>query len=126
MLDSKSYIYALLTGNSALTTALGSSSKIQYAYPNDFNALPIITFIEENNRNLNFFDNAGFSDEVSVKVDVWTNVSTTAISKLVDNVFSADLWTRTFSADAPDPDSKIFHKVLKYSRVLTLDDINAT
>ena len=125
MLDSKVYVYGLLKNNTALVSALGSNSKIQFQYPNDFNALPIITFTEENNRNINFFDNQSFADEISIKIDVWSNTSTSALSKLVDAVFAPDLWTRGYCADVPEPDAKIFHKVMKYSRVLSPDDLDA-
>jgi len=122
MLDSKKYIFDLLKASTPLVTACPT---IVYMYPNDFNALPVVTYQETNNRNQDFFDNASFSDEVSVQIDVWTNVSTTAISKFVDDVFLADFWTRDFGSDVSEPNAKIFHKVLNYRRTFTPDDLDA-
>ena len=125
MLDSKKHLYDLLIGNSALTAALGSSTKIQYAYPNDFNSLPIVTYLEINNQHRDFFDNAPFSEESVIQIDVWTNVSTTAISKLVDAALVADFYTRDYAADVPDPSDKVFHKVLKYRRTFNSDELDS-
>lgn len=124
MLDAKAFVYSALIGNSALTTALGGSTKIQYAYPNDFNTLPIVTYLETNNANYDFYDNAPFSDESTVEIDVWANVSTSAISKLIDNVLLPLLYTRDAAIDVPDPDTKIFHKKLRYRRTFTADDLD--
>lgn len=122
MLDSKKYVCDLLKASTALVTACPT---IVYMYPNDFNNLPVVTYQETNNRNQDFFDNSVFSDGISAQIDIWTNTSTTAISKLVDNVFSADLWTRDFGGDVPEPNAKIFHKVLNYHRTITPDDLDA-
>jgi len=125
MLDTKVYVYNALKNNTALVTALGSSSRIQYMYPNDFNTLPIITYQETNNRNIEFYDDAPSADESTIEIHVWTNVSTSAISKLVDTVMTGILYARDFSADVPDPDTKIFHKVLRYRRSITADELDA-
>ena len=124
MLDTKAYVYNALKSDAAMVAALGSSSKVQYSYPNDFNTLPIITYIETNNRNMVFYDDTAKSDESTVEIDIWANVSTTALTKLVDNVLSALLYTRDAGIDVPDPDTKIFHKKLRYRRMFTADDLD--
>jgi len=125
MLDVKKFVYDSLKADTALVAALGSNTKIQYFYPNSFNTLPIITYQETNNRNADFFDNKPFSDESTIQIDVWTNVSTTAIAKLVDSVMQNLLFTRDFSSDVPNPDEKIFHRVMRYRRTFTADDLDA-
>lgn len=125
MLDSKAWVYGLLKNNTALTTALGSSDRIQYMYPNTFNTLPVVTYQEINNRNVEFYDNAAFADEITIQVGVWANTSTTALAKLVDAVFAANLFTRDFSSDVPEPDAKIYHRVMRFHRVINADDLDA-
>lgn len=125
MLDVKAYVYAALKNNTALVTALGSSDRIQFMYPNSFNVLPVVTYEEINNRNVAFYDNVPFADEATIQVDVWANTSTTAIAKLIDNALLPLLFTRDFSSDVPEPDAKIFHRVMRYSRVFNADDLDA-
>jgi len=124
MLDTKSFVYGILKNDPALVAALGSSTKIQYAYPNDFNTLPIITYLESNNRMTEWYDDNPAAEESTITVDVWANVSTSALSKLVDAALAAVLYTREFAADVPDPDAKIFHKSLRYRRTFTADDLD--
>jgi hypothetical protein len=125
MLDAKKFLYDALRNDSSLVSVLGSASKIQFMYPNDFNALPIVTYQEIENRNVEFYDNSAFADESVVQVDVWSNTGTTAIAKLIDAVLLPLLYTREFSADVPEPDAKIFHRVIRYSRSFTADDLDA-
>lgn len=118
MLNSKAYVYGILN------TALTGQATVVYMYPNDFNALPVVTYQEANNMNADFYDDQPFSDEISVQIDVWANVSTTALSQLVDTAMKNNLFARDFAGDVPEPDTKIFHKVLKYRRKLTADDLD--
>jgi hypothetical protein len=105
MLDTKAYVYGILKNDAPLVAALGAASKIQYAYPNDFNVLPIITYLESNNRTTDWYDDTPASEESTITVDVWANVSTSAIAKIVDAALAAVLYTRDFAADVPDPDA---------------------
>lgn len=124
MLDTKQYVLSLMTGNAALVTALGSADKIQYSYPNNFNALPIVTYIESGNSAKEWYDDSPVADDITITIDVWANVSTTSIAKLIDSIFRANLFSRDFSADVPEPDAKIFHKTLRYRRTVTADDLD--
>ena len=124
MLDTKKHAYDLLRNNASLVSALGSASKIQYFYPNDFNALPVVTYSETNNQNVKWFDNMPWADESTIGIHVWANVSTTALCKLVDSIMAAGLYTRDFSSDVPEPDVKIFHRVMRYRRSFTADDLD--
>ena len=125
MLDTKRHAYQLLINDATLVTALGSSAKIQYQYPNDFNTLPIVTYFESGTRQLDFYDDMPATDESTITIDVWANVSTTAISKIIDDIMARNLYTRDFGTDVPDPDVKIFHKSLRYRRTFSADDLDA-
>lgn len=125
MLDTKAYVYGILKNDAPLVAALGSNTKIQYAYPNAFNALPIITYLESNNRTTDWYDDTPAAEESTITIDIWANVSTSSLAKLVDAALAAVLYTRDFAADVPDPDAKIFHKSLRYRRTFTADDLDA-
>jgi hypothetical protein len=124
MLDSKVFVYNLLKNDAPLVAALGNVNKIVYMYPNDFKALPIVTYKEENAPDADFFDDLPFSQESTIQIDVWANTSTTAISKIVDGIMKNNFFAREFASDVPDPDTKIFHKVLRYRRTLCADDLD--
>lgn len=118
MLDTKIHAYNLLA------SAIGANATVLYNYPNDFNALPVVTYLETNCRMVRWFDNAPYAYESTIQVDVWANVSTTALVKLIDTAFAADYYTLDFSSDVPEPDVKIFHRVLRYRRAFTADDLD--
>ena len=126
MFDTKLYVYNLLKNNAALVAALGGdATKIQYAYPNTFNALPVVTYRESNNTPTDYWDDTPVAEDSVVAIDVWANVSTTALSRLVDAALVAAYYTREYGEDVPDPDAKIFHKALRYRRKLNADDIDS-
>lgn len=125
MLDTKTYAYNVLKNNAALVAGLGGdATKIQFNYPNDFNSLPIVTYREANSTAVDFWDDVPAADDSVIAIDVWANVSTTALSKLVDSAMVGAYYTREYAEDVPDPDAKIFHKALRYRRKLTADDID--
>lgn len=125
MLDTKVAAYNALKNSSALTAALGGASKILFTHPQDFNLLPVVTYQELNNRNADFYDNTPFSEESTIQVDVWTrDTSTTPICKIIDSIFEGLFYTRDYSGDTPDPDVRIFHRVMRYRRTFTADDLD--
>jgi hypothetical protein len=120
MIGVKKIVYDLMRNNAALVTALGNASKIVYMYPQNFNSLPLVTYQEVNQQDTEWAENLPTASESTIQIDVWTgeNVSTTAIVTAVDNIFIGELWTRTFSADVPDPDVRIQHRVIRYVKVI--------
>lgn len=118
MLDTKLHAYNLLT------TAIGSSATVAYQYPQDFTTLPVVSYSEVNCRMVKWFDNAPYAYESTIQIDVWANTSTTALAKLIDTAFAGDFYTLDFSSDLPDPDVRIFHRVLRYRRAFTADDLD--
>jgi hypothetical protein len=80
--------------------------------------------MESNNRMTDWYDDMPAAEESTITIDVWANVSTSALAKLVDAALAAVFYTRDFAADVPDPDTKIFHKALRYRRTFTADDLD--
>lgn len=127
MLDVKKKVFSSLIGDSTLITLLGDASKVQFYYPNDFNALPIVTYQELNqpDESQGYWDNTPNSVESTIQIDVWTSGgSTTNIAKSVDRVMHGLLFNVDFSTDLYEPNTKIQHRVMRYRRSFTADDLD--
>lgn len=126
MLDVKKYVYGLLIGSGTLTTALGAG-KIVYAFPQTFAVLPIISYEETNQRSTddNYGDDMSRGCESDIQIDVWTrfDTSTTAIVKIVDSIMEAALFNIDFSGDFNEPENRIQHRVIRYSRKFLAGEI---
>lgn len=127
MLNIKAKVYATLVGDSALVALLGSSSKILFAYPNDFTALPVVTYqeINQTDEEQGYWDDTPNSVESTIQVDVWVSSgSTTNIVQRIDTIMHGLLFNTDYSADMYEPDTKIQHRVLRYRRSFTADDLD--
>jgi len=124
MLATKQYAYNLLRNDAALVALLGSVDKILYAYPNDFNALPVVCYLEQDSRQSAFYNDVGFSDSSSIVIDIWANDTTTPIATRVDEILTSALYTREYAGDVPDPDTRVFHKTMRFRRTFTADDLD--
>ncbi len=127
MLDVKKKVYAALKADSALVSLLGSDAKIQFYYPNSFAALPVVTYQELNqaDENQGYWDNSPNSVESTIQVDVWVSSGTTTdVVKRIDAVMHGLLFNTDFSEDLYEPDTKIQHRVLRYRRSFTADDLD--
>jgi hypothetical protein len=127
MLDVKKYVYSALKNDATLVALLGSNTKIQFYYPNDFNTLPIVTYQELNqpDEQQGYFDNIPTSVESTIQIDVW--VSSTGITPIVqsiDNIMHGLYFNTDFSSDLYEPDTKIQHRVMRYRRSFTADDLD--
>jgi hypothetical protein len=123
----KAWLVAKLKANSALTTALGSADKIQFEYPHDFAALPILTYtvIDQGDDPQSYWDDAAHAVESVIQLDVWVNdaTSTTIIADLAIAVMDSLLYNTDASIDVPEEDVIVRHKVLRFSRSLTAGDL---
>lgn len=125
MLDVKKYVYSALKNDTTLVALLGSASKIQFYYPNDFNLLPIVTYQELNQSDNDYFDNAPFSVESTIQIDIWVaGTGLVPIIQSVDNVMHSLFFNIDFSSDLYEPDTKIQHRVMRYRRSFTADDLD--
>ena len=127
MLDVKKYVYAALKNDAPLIALLGSTAKVQFYYPNDFTALPVVTYQELNqsDEQQGYFDNVPTSVESTIQIDAW--VSSTGLAPIVvciDNIMHGLLFNTDFSSDVYEPDTKIQHRVMRYRRSFTADDLD--
>jgi hypothetical protein len=125
MLDVKPWVYGKLAASSALVAVLGSVDRIEFFYPTDPTNLPKLTYAETNQPSAAYYDDASKGAESSIEIHVWTavNVSTSAISKIVDTIMHGLLFNTDFSGDFQEPETRINHRVLRYRRLLTALDL---
>ena len=116
-LDAKSWVYGKLTGNGPLTALVPATSMLS-AWPNTFVNVPMISYLEGNQSNGDFADNGAVSNDVFIEIHIFTayTQSTTPIAQAVDAVMSGLRFTLSFSSELPEPQQKVRHRVMKYSR----------
>lgn len=125
MLDVKKYVYSALKNDSALVALLGSNTKIQFYYPNDFNVLPIVTYQELDQTDIEYYDNSPAAVESTIQIDVWvSSAGIVDIVQSIDDIMHGLLFNVDFSADLYEPDTKIQHRVMRYRRSFTADDLD--
>ncbi len=116
-LDSNSWVYGKLSTNTALL-ALVPLGQIQRSYPNSFKNTPIVAYTPSNQMNAVVSDNVPVGNDIYVDIHVFVDytASTTAIAQAVDVVMTGLRFTLSFSSELPEPQNKIRHLIMKYSR----------
>jgi len=122
--DVKALVYNALKSDATLLSALGGdATKVQFSFPNDFNALPVVTYREDDQAADEYLDDAATADRSVIQIDTWTvNTSTSTIAKAVDSVMAGLMFHREFSSDVPNQDATIFHRVARYTRLFSATD----
>jgi hypothetical protein len=123
MIDTKTAFRATLIADTALI-ALVPADRIKQAWPTSFATLPLIAFSEIDNGldEMDYADDASISETSIMQVDMFfaPNTSSTAVAQAVDRVLSADFWNRDYSGDFVEPDSRLIHRVARYSKRVVL------
>jgi hypothetical protein len=86
----------------------------------DVAAYPRVTFFELDNADSEYADDTEIASEITVQVDVWSKGSTTALAAAVDTVMKAEGFTRYYTTDLYEEDTKIYHKPLRYRKEIEL------
>lgn len=112
----KSAVLTALQTSTALTTLLGSGTRIFFQYPDSAGStlFPRITYFELDNFGNLFADDQEVGSEIDYQIDVWSKASTTAIAKEVDSIMTALDFVRQSAPDLYETDTKIFHKPMTY------------
>lgn len=128
MIRAKEYVSAKLIASTPLTTALGSASHILFGFPNSFESMPMVTYMEIEQADADRADDVSYAQSVKMQLDVWVDSaitgSTTGICELVDTVMQAAGFSLVFSSDILDEDIRILHRVMRYAAKLRADDID--
>lgn len=113
--DVKTEIRSALLANAPLITLLCGQRVYQLAAP-DAREFPRITFFEIDNADTAFADDTAYAAEILVQVDVWSRGSTSAIAGEVDETMKGLGYSRTGAPDLYEPDTKVYHKAMRYRR----------
>lgn len=108
-----SEVRAALLANTALVALLGGQRIYPIAAPNA-EEFPRISLFEIDNRDIAFADDVAYASEVPIQIDVWSKGSTSAISGEVDKTMKEQGWARTSAPDFYEPDTKVYHKAMRY------------
>ena len=79
-------------------------------------ALPYVTFSELINFPNNFAGDKELSSAIHFQIDVFHNSNTSKISSAVNRVMESLGFTRSGTNSLYEPDTKIYHKVLRYKK----------
>lgn len=108
----KSAVLTALQTNTALSTLYGQ--KFYFQYPPEFLNLPVGSYFEMNNAGNLFADNQEIGSEIIFQIDLWGNSSLTSYALGVDSSMTSLDFTRISSLDLYEPDTKIYHKAMRY------------
>ena len=124
MLDILAWINWKLSSDAGVLAIVGSANQIVFGYPRSFELIPIITFQEVNQAHAVYDDDAPITFESAIQIDLWTDDNgTTALMLAVDTVMIGLLFDCEYSADVPEPDTAMRHRVMRYRRQLTAEDV---
>lgn len=85
------------------------------SYPQDWEHFPIILLEEENNSPHTITDDKERITSIAIKIDIWTkNESTSTYMNEVNDVVSKLGLIRKFCQDAPELNSNLRHKVMRF------------
>jgi len=118
MINAKYTVRNLLI-NYAPLTALVPANSILADRPETITVFPIITIQTATMRlDADYKDNVPQSDIIETTVHVWQKPtgSTSVIATAIDDVMTLNLWGMERAIDLVEPDTKVQHKVLNYSR----------
>lgn len=102
-----------------LLEPMKAKAKLVYAYPENFNSSPIISYYELSNNSGFRADNAEQSQIARVQIDIWSakKAEPGSLAIAVNEVMQADGWIRELSRDLPKgSDDKYYHKTMRYKK----------
>ncbi len=123
-MDTKAKAWTLLSTDVALLALIGGIDHLEEIYPKSFEALPIVTYTETNKRTVTWYDNRPKAYESTIQIDVWSYTNTSAIEEELENLFGGVLYSLDFSQDVPNTDDSIKHRVMRFRRAFTPDDLD--
>lgn len=98
------------------------SSNVNDTYPSDWEAFPVIQYVEEDNSTKTKTDDKEQEVYIRYKIDIWNNRSTSDIAIAIDGVFSSLGFKRTQCVDTPEP-SQLKHKVMRFEAIIDVNNM---
>jgi hypothetical protein len=121
-LDHKTWVRTALLADTAFS-ALVPAGQVLSAWPNLFSTLPMVTLMSANQANNVFVDDAPMANDLVLELHVFVAYTSSAqpILQALDAVMVKKMWTLNMSRELPEPQQKVRHWVVTYSR----DSVNA-
>jgi hypothetical protein len=120
MIDLKPQVDQALKNDTDLVNLLGGKRVYQIKAPNA-NEYPRITFSEVNNIDSDYADDSAVSAEIRLQIDVWSKSNYSAIVARVNAIMESLGFTRYYSIDLYESDTDVFHKALRYLKIVSLE-----
>ncbi len=113
MISIKPDVVTALTNDILLTGLLGGK-RVYFCVAPNAAEFPRITYYELSNAVARGADDQEELAKISIVIDIWSKVSTTAIANRVDAVMTSIGFSREFAGDLYEPDDQIHHKHMRY------------
>lgn len=116
-LDPKTWVRIALLADSSFA-ALVPASQLLSAWPNIYTVLPMVSVMNANQTNNVFVDNTPMANDLALEFHIFVayTVSALPIIQALDAVLSKKLWTLNMSRELSEPQQKVRHVVVTYSR----------
>lgn len=98
------------------------SANINDTYPSDWVILPVVQYIEEDNKTHCKTDDKEQEAYIRYKIDIWNDRSTSDIAMAVDEVLSCLGLERTQCLDVPD-NKDLKHKVMRFEGIIDINNM---
>jgi hypothetical protein len=91
------------------------------AYPKDWENLPAVQYMEEENRVYEYTDMKEQKAYCRYLIDVWNNRSTSEAALLVDEAMASLGLKRTQCTDVNEPGGRLKHKTMRYEMIIDVE-----
>lgn len=86
-------------------------------FPDELERFPLVVYLEENNVPYEIVDGKEATSQITYRVDVWSEDSTTEHAIMINDVFAKFGIRRIVSSDNPDV-SGLRHKMMKFEGIV--------
>lgn len=89
-------------------------------YPDDWENVPVVIFLEEQNKPGEWYDDQEKKSHIRYKVDIFDKDSTSDLAVKINEIFASLGLRRTDCQDVPDP-SHLRHKLMRFEGIVDLN-----
>ena len=86
-------------------------------YPDDWENVPVVIFLEEQNKPGEWYDDQEKKSHIRYKVDIFDKDSTSDLAVKINEIFASLGLRRTDCQDVPDP-SHLRHKLMRFEGIV--------
>jgi hypothetical protein len=116
----KKYVYGLLSGNSELTSLIGSSHVLS-SYPQEVTTFPLVVFEDMFSSDVAFSDNLPEGTSAQVRIHIFSKTiknyaKVEDIAEIIRSIFRSDFWAMTNNTDTADVEDNTRHRIMDFRR----------